>query len=316
MLETSARLLRLLSLLQRHAFWRAEELAQELGVTTRTVRRDVDRLRELGYPVDATAGRHGGYQLGNGGALPPLLLDDDEAVAIAVGLRGAANGTVIGVEDTALAALAKLEQVLPARLRHRVEAIQQATVRFESGTETRIEPAALLAIAQACRGLEILRFTYSDRADHPSERRVEPYRLVHTGRRWYLVARDIDRNDWRTFRVDRIADPVATGHRFKLESPPDPIEQVSRGMSVAPYRFQARVRVDAPADQVTAAVPRSVAVVEPLDDDTCILTTGGDSLEWMGFHLVTLPFTFEVLDPPELRVHLRTLGQRLAKTHR
>jgi predicted DNA-binding transcriptional regulator YafY len=314
-LETSARLLRLLSLLQRHAFWRAQELADELGVTTRTVRRDVDRLRDLGYPVDATAGRCGGYQLGNGGALPPLLLDDDEAVAIAVGLRGATTGTVVGVEDTAIAALAKLEQLLPDRLRRRVDALAASTVRFATNDESRIEPALLMTIAQACRNSERLRVSYVDREDHATERRVEPYRLVHTGRRWYLVARDLDRDDWRTFRVDRIRDAVATGHRFTLESTPDPLAMVSKGMSVAPYRFQARVRVDATPEQLRRVVPPSVGVVEP-DGDGSLLTTGSDHLDAIAAHIAGLPFAFEVLDPPELRQVVRKLGLRLARMHR
>src|SRR4051794_4307595 len=213
MLETSARLLRLLSLLQARRDWTGTELATRLGVTTRTIRNDVERLRGLGYPVDARRGVAGGYRLGTGGALPPLLLDDEEAVAVAVGLRTAASGTVAGIEETSVRTLAKLEQVLPSHLRRRVNALQSFTVQAPGAGPT-VEPRALAAIASACRDHEGLRFAYRSHDGASTRRRVDPHRLVHLGRRWYLVAWDVDREEWRTFRVDRIGGRLAAGARF------------------------------------------------------------------------------------------------------
>jgi predicted DNA-binding transcriptional regulator YafY len=203
MLQTSARLLRLLSLLQARAEWSGAELAEELGVTTRTVRNDVQRLRDLGYPVQASPGVGGGYRLGAGAALPPLLLDDEEAVAVAVGLRTAAGASVTDIQETSIRALAKLEQVLPSRLRHRVHALQAATVEIPAPGPT-VDAAVLTAVAAACRDDQRLRFDYRDHDGSASVRTVEPHRLVHDRGRWYLVAWDRDRADWRTFRADRI----------------------------------------------------------------------------------------------------------------
>src|ERR1700688_2490239 len=203
MLNTSARLLRLLSLFQARRYWSGAELSERLEVTPRTVRRDVDRLRSLGYPVNSTSGAGGGYQLGAGATLPPLLLDDDEAVAVAVGLRTAASGTVSGIEEASVRALSKLEQVLPSRLSRRVSALHAFIVPLANPGPT-VDAATLTAIAAACRDHEELRFGYHSRDGSPSVRAVEPHRLVHTGRRWYLAAWDTDRNYWRTFRVDPI----------------------------------------------------------------------------------------------------------------
>src|SRR5580658_4712776 len=202
-METSARLLRLLSLLQARPDWTGAELAHRLHITARTLRRDVQKLRSLGYPVGATPGVAGGYRLGAGAALPPLLLEDDEAVAVVLGLRTAASHSVTGVAEASVRALAKLEQVLPARLRAQATAISQATVPL-TGPGPAVDAETLTTIARACRGREQLRFGYATRDGEPSERRAEPHRLVQAGYRWYLVARDIDRDDWRTFRVDRI----------------------------------------------------------------------------------------------------------------
>ena len=210
MLQTSARLLRLLSLFQAQRYWAGAGLAERLEVTARTLRRDVDRLRSLGYPVNSTSGAAGGYQLGPGATLPPLLLDDDEAVAVAVGLRTAAGGTVAGIEEASLRALSKLEQVLPSRLSRRVAALYSFIVPLANAGPT-VDAGTLSAIAAACRDHEELRFRYHSRDGSPSVRAVEPHRLVHTGRRWYLAAWDTDRNNWRTFRVDRIQGGQTTG---------------------------------------------------------------------------------------------------------
>src|SRR4051794_20708628 len=220
MLETSARLLRLLSLFQAQRYWSGAALSHRLEVTARTLRRDVDRLRSLGYPVNSTAGAGGGYQLGAGATLPPLLLDDDEAVAVAVGLRTAASGTVTGMEEASVRALAKLEQVLPHRLRRRVAALHGFIVPLAHSGPT-VDAEMLSAIAGACRDSECLRFKYESRDGAATAREVEPHRLVHTGRKWYLAAWDLERADWRTFRVDRIASRLKTGTRFTPRPAPD-----------------------------------------------------------------------------------------------
>ena len=230
MLDTSVRLLRLLTLLQVRRDWSGADLAQRLGVTTRTVRNDVERLRILGYEVRSRTGIAGGYRLAAGSALPPLLLDDDEAVAVALGLRAAAAGSVTGIEETSLRALAKLERTLPARLRHRLDALRQATVSAAGGGPT-VDAETLTAVAAACRDHEQLRFDYPGHDGSVSPRRVEPHRLVYTGRRWYLLAWDRDREDWRTFRADRIAAPTNT---TASPQPRPPVEEHSAILHACP----------------------------------------------------------------------------------
>lgn len=320
--DPAGRLLHLLSLLQSRPDWLGEALADRLGVTTRTVRRDVDRLRRLGYPVEASPGTGGGYRLGVGARLPPLLLDDDEAVAVAIGLRTAAGGTVVGLEEAAIGALAKLEQVLPAHLRLRVQAVQSATVPLRSGAPE-VAASTLVLLAQACRGAERVRFDYTDGSGARTERTVEPFRLVPTGRRWYLVARDVrgaaaapSGGSWRTFRADRIAEPKVTGHRFTLEDPPDAAALVSSSVGVAPYAHHAVVRIEAAADVVAAAVPPTVGVVEPAGTDRSTLRTGADHLDAILGHLVLLGHDFEVLEPPALRERAVAVGRRLVHSHR
>ena len=215
MSETTSRVLQLLGLLQSRRVWTGEELAERLAVTTRSVRRDVERLRDLGYPVHASKGHGGGYQLGAGAALPPLLLDPDEAVAMAVCLRLAAGGSVAGVGESALRALSKLDQVMPARLRSQVAAVHDATVTLPSNySDSPVEPEVLMTLARACRDREHVTAGYVDRAGSATERRLEPYQLVTTGRRWYLLAYDRDRQDWRSLRLDRMADVRALGSTF------------------------------------------------------------------------------------------------------
>ena len=247
MLETSARLLKLLALLQARPDWTGPRLAARLEVTTRTVRNDVERLRRLGYPVEATPGVAGGYRLGAGAALPPLLLDDDEAVAVAVGLRTAAGGSVAGIEEASLRALAKLEGVLPARLRHRVRALQRATVSVPGGGPT-VDAAVLSAVAGAVRASE-LRFDYLTFDGTAARREVEPHRLVHVRGRWYLVAWDVARDAWRTFRADRIRPRTPNGPRFSPRPEPEggAAAYVQRGAGAAVWRYRARIKVRAPA---------------------------------------------------------------------
>ncbi|NYI06342.1 helix-turn-helix transcriptional regulator [Allostreptomyces psammosilenae] len=314
MVETSARLLRLLSLLQTHRDWAGAELAERLGVTPRTVRRDVEKLRGLGYPVHATSGVAGGYRLGAGAKLPPLLLEDDEAVAVAVGLRSAAGGTVTGIEETSVRALAKLEQVLPARLRHRVNALQSAMVSMPGGGPT-VGAEVLTAIATVCRDHERLRFEYRGHDGTVSVRDVEPHRLVHTGRRWYLLAWDTAREDWRNFRVDRMEPKVPTGPRFTPRRPPDTdiAAYTSWAVSNAAYRYRARVTMRAPAEAVAERVSPTSGVVEAVDEHTCTLYAGSNSLDGLAVHLAVLGFEFEVHEPPELVAHVRRLAERLGR---
>jgi predicted DNA-binding transcriptional regulator YafY len=300
----------MLSLLQTRPGWTSEQLAEKMRVTTRTIRRDVTRLRDLGYPVDAASGPNGGYTIRAGASLPPLLLDDDEAVAVAVGLRSAAAGAVDGIETAALGALAKLEAVLPARLRHSVEAVHAATMNFRR-YEPQVSSAALVTIARTCRDCERLRFTYKDNAGTETERTVEPLRLVHTGRRWYLVARDVRRDDWRTFRVDRITAPDAMGHRFTHVDPPDPVKLVSRGTAVAVYKHTAVVELRAPLERAARHIPPTTGVLERIDDDTTLLTIGADDLGWLVMVLAGLPIPVSVRDPIELRQLLSERGRQL-----
>lgn len=311
--DTAARLLRLLSLLQARRDWSGPALAQRLGVTVRSVRRDVDRLRQLGYSVEATPGPAGGYRLGVGQSLPPLLLDDDEAAAVAIGLAVAAGGAVAGMEEAALGALAKLDRLLPPRLRARVQSVRSSVERFGSVEDT-VSPELLVLLAQAAAESERVLLSYRDREQRETERRVEPYRLVSTGRRWYLVAHDLERSEWRTFRVDRVLNARLTGHRFRLENPPDARELVSRGMSVAPYRYTARVHIQASVNDVRRRVPETVGIVKREGGRT-VLTTGSDRLELLAGHLVSLGFGFEVLEPPELASHIESLARVLLEAH-
>ncbi|MEV5708909.1 YafY family protein [Actinoallomurus sp. NPDC052274] len=315
MLETSARLLRLLALLQTPRDWAGSELAERLGVSGRTVRADVERLRALGYPVLATRGSAGGYRLGAGASLPPLLLEDEEAVAIAVGLRTAAGG-VIGDAEASLRALAKLEQVMPSRLRHRVNTLQTHTVPVPSDRPgPAVDPEVLTTLAAACRAHERLRFDYTTHTGEAVRREVEPYRLVTWGRRWYLLAYDPDRAGWRTFRVDRLTPHVPTGPRFTPRDLPDGdvAGYVSGRVSAAAWRHRARVTVHAPAEVVAARISAAVGTVEAVDAGTCVLHTGADTVETLAVHLGLLNADFEVTDPPELVAHLRTLAARYGR---
>jgi len=308
-LETSARLLRLLSLLQSRRDWPGPELAERLDVTTRTVRRDVDRLRELGYPVESATGIAGGYRLGVGGVMPPLLLDDDEAVALAVGLRAAAAGTVTGIDETSLRALAKLEQILPSRLRHRVKAVQSAILPL-TGSGPTVDPDVLAVLAAASHAREEVRFGYQQRT-----RRVEPYHLVPTGRRWYLFCFDLDRDDWRTFRVDRIDSPPQPGRRFTPRPvPPEGVRTyVADALTAAPYRYRATVLFHAPIEVLAERTSPTAGRLEARDTHTCVFHSGGDSLDTIALYIATKGIDFEILDPPELTEHLRTLAARLAR---
>lgn len=314
MLETSARLLRLLSLLQARRDWTGPQLAERLDVTTRTVRNDIERLRSLGYPVDATPGATGGYRLGIGATMPPLLLDDDEAVAVAIGLRSAAAGTVAGIADSSVHALAKLERLLPSRLRRRVSTLAAAMVTLP-GTGPSVAADTLTTIAAACRDHEQLRFDYRTHTGTDSQRKAEPHRLVNSGRRWYLLAWDVDKRDWRTFRVDRMTLRIPNGPRFTPRDLPDDevAERLSRGLATATWHYRARVTVHAPATQITGRLP-SVITVEPLDENSCLIDVGSDSPHMLAVYLGMLDADFHV-DPttaPELAAQLQRMATRYA----
>lgn len=317
MANTSSRTLRLLSLLQTHRHWAGEELAGKLEVSVRTLRRDIDRLRELGYPVEASRGVDGGYQLAPGAALPPLVVDDDEAVAIAVGMQAAAQGAVAGIEEPALRALTKVVQVMPPRLRRRVDALRAATVPLTWGgpAAPALDAASLIAVAQACRDTERLEFGYTARSGDPTERHVEPHRLVPVGRRWYLVAYDLVRHDWRSFRLDRLTAPRTTGVRFRPRTLPaaDAAAFVQAGLRSAPVvAFAVEVRVRAPVEVVQARIGHW-ASAEPVDDETCLLRMSTDRLDWPAMLLGSIGADFEVLVPSELVEYLREWSARFAR---
>ncbi|MCX4676500.1 transcriptional regulator [Streptomyces sp. NBC_01433] len=349
MTDTPARLLNLLSLLQTPREWPGSELAERLAVSARTIRRDIDRLRDLGYPVEATRGSIGGYRLVAGAAMPPLLLDDEEAVAIAVGLRAGAGHAIEGVDEASVRALAKLEQVLPSRLRHRVSSLQHATVPLTRGDGSRIDPQTLTTLASAATGQERLRFTYRTGDGTETKRQVEPYRLVSTGQRWYLVAYDLQREDWRTFRVDRVSEPFATGTRFTARPLPDGDDEndergaggagdtsgargadstgggehrgggdAAKFLARSMARMQPELRFDvsfeAPAEFVAARLPSRLGTPEPTGALGCRLrAVSTDSLEWLALRLALVDCEFSVHGPPQLVEYVDALGARLTR---
>ncbi|MDQ3642049.1 MAG: YafY family transcriptional regulator [Actinomycetota bacterium] len=306
MSNPTSRVLRLLSLLQTQRFWPGRELAANVGVSGRTLRRDVERLRELGYPVDATPGTGGGYRLAAGAHMPPLLLDDDEAVAIAVGLRVGAGSAVAGIEATSLRALAKLEQVLPDRLRRRVRALHSNVVPLwwgNAGAPT-VDAEALTVLAQACRDHEQVRFEYQRRDGEQGSRLVEPHQLVSTLRRWYLVAWDVRRDDWRTFRVDRMEAPRLAGVRFAARALPatDAAEFVSRSLRSMPMRHHVTVVAHCTSEAAAEPLRWADADVEAIDDHTSRVSIRADSLEWLVATIVMLAAVadIEVHEPTEV----------------
>jgi predicted DNA-binding transcriptional regulator YafY len=312
-LKTSARALRLLSMLQVRREWSGQELSQRLEVDQRTIRRDVERLRDLGYMIDASAGPGGGYRLGAGTATPPLLLDDDEAVAVAMALG--ASAAAAATDDVALRVLAKLDQLLPRRLRKRLAALPAVTVSI-ANPRSAIRLSILAAIAAACRDEVQLRFSYRDHRGTVTARSVEPMRLVHTGYRWYLAAWDTARHDWRTFRVDRVQPQprLAVGERFVPRQPPvDFATMVSRAMSAMPHRFQARLRVHGSLSDLKARIPPWLGALEPLDDGQCLLSVGGETHEMIAAMIVHAGVDFTLLEPQELAQPIREVAARLLR---
>lgn len=315
MANTGARTLTLLSLLQSHRFWPGDELAARLGVSVRTLRRDIERLRGLGYPVTARRGADGGYQLAAGAALPPLVIDDDEAVALAVGLQTAAHGAVEGIAEPSVRVLSKVVRVMPARLRRRVEALSAMTEPAEwGGPPAPTSAEALTALALACRDAERLRFPYTAADGRRSERHTEPHRLVRLGRRWYLVAYDLDRQDWRVFRTDRLAAPRPTGVRFRPRQLPaaDAAAFVRDRLENAPRAYRVEVLVEAPAGAVRERIGQW-CTVEETGAGRCRVRMTADSLQLPAMALTALDAGFRVVGPPELRAWLRTCADRFAR---
>jgi predicted DNA-binding transcriptional regulator YafY len=314
MRATSSRLLDLLSLLQARRDWPGAELAERLEVSGRTIRRDVERLRSLGYPVESLTGPAGGYQLRAGTAMPPLLLDEEEAIAIAVGLRTAARASVTGIEETSVRALVKLEQVLPAHLRRRVAALGSATIAAPVAGPT-VDPQHLTTIATACRDSECLRFDYRRRDGTATRREVEPHSLVNVGRRWYLVGWDRDREDWRTFRVDRLGRPAGSGRTFTTRTlpAPDAAAYVEASLAGAWSRYEARVTVHASADEIAARHPSVAGALEPIDAHRCEYRASDDNLEWLALRIAMLGVDVDVHEPPELIAQLDALAARLRR---
>ena len=313
MTETSSRLLELLSLLQARRDWQAAELADRLEVSPRTIRRDVERLRGLGYPVESLTGPAGGYRLRAGTAMPPLLVDDDEATAIAVGLGTAARASVSGIEEAAVRALVKLEQVLPAHLRRRVAALGSATIAAPVSGPT-VDPQDLTTIAAACRDSECLRFAYRSRDGDESRREVEPHSLVNLGRRWYLVGWDRDRDDWRTFRVDRLSRPTPNGSRFagRTLPAPDAAAFVERSLADVRSRYEARVTVHASAETVARRLPWLASALTPIDEERCEYRTSDHDIGWLAIRVAMVGFDMDVHEPPELIAEIGALHRRLA----
>jgi len=315
MLKTSARLLRLLWLLQSRRYWSGAELSERVEVDARTVRRDIDRLRELGYAVEASPGLGGGYQLKAGSALPPVLLDDEEAVTVAVAVRAAAS-SIGRMEETAIGLLAKLDQLLPLRLRRRASALHSVTISLAN---PRLAPPidVLTQVACACRDHMKLRIDYRDRGGNVTSRTLEPIRLVHTGRLWYLVAWDGGREDWRTFRMDRMERIASAGPKFvPREFPGDIAAYVSRSITQVPYRYRMRIRLRGSVTELARRIPSWCGVLEVLDGESCVLTTGADSIEALAAQVVLTGADFEILDAPEFVAELREIATRLERATR
>lgn len=313
-MSTSSRMLQLLSMLQTHRFWSGEELTGRLEISARTLRRDIERLRELGYDVDASRGVSGGYQLRAGTTLPPLLLTDEEAVAVAAGLHNAATGGAPGLEETVVQALSKLTGLMPPRLRRRMDAVRSQTDGLTpwAGSAT-LDPDVLTTLAQAARDDEVVTFSYTARSGEETSRRVEPHRLATIGRRWYLVAYDRNRADWRSFRVDRVSTPTIDGRKFRPRELPaeDAVSYVRASVRSMPTRYTVRVRMEAPAEDVEAYMGRW-GTVEPLDDDSCRMTLYTDTLDWPVMALTNFDCDFTVEEPEEFRELLGRLGPRFS----
>lgn len=305
MISTSARLLRLVSLLSARPSWTNAELAERMEVTERTVRRDVARLRELGYAIDSDPGPWGGYRLQAGTRIPPLILDDDEALAVAVGLREAALGGVLGGDHSALSALLKLRQVLPPGIAGRLAEMDAALVHTPRSEEPQIASGMLLELTDACRRSERVTLTYRDREGRATIRDIDPYRLVHTARRWYFVARDVTRGQWRTFRADRVLRIRTTGRAARISDPPDPAQLVCDSLPAGTYPLCTTVRVPLPMNQATQLIPTAMGVHRPDGPGATLVEIGGYDADGLAHYLLSLATPLEVLSPDTVREALQ-----------
>lgn len=318
MANTSSRTLRLLSLLQTHRFWSGEKLAGRLEVSERTLRRDIERLRDLGYPVRSTRGTDGGYQLAAGGAMPPLVVDEDEAIALVVALGGSASVYAGTLAESSLSALAKVMQVLPARLRHRAESLRTATVESPFSQAPEVEAGVLATVAQTIRDHERLRFSYTARGGaepgQSRERYVEPHQLVTVGRRWYLLAFDVERDDWRSFRLDRLSDPAGSKWTFRPREVPggDAAAYVRAGLSRG-ERHRVVVEVEASREHVEGRIGPWSRVLEERDG-RCLLEIEAPNPRWVAFGLGVLEAPVTLVEvPDQVTETLREWGDRLSR---
>lgn len=312
-MSTGTRALELLGLLQSRRHWPSVELARRLGVSQRTLRRDIDDLQELGYPITSARGTGGGYQLSPGASLPPLVLGEEEAAAVIMGLKEIASGAFPASGDAAVSAMAKIVQVLPERIRHRIDSLRNVSVAREVGPRARIaDVVALTTVALACRDHDALRFSYRSRSGEASERHVHPHRTVSTDSRLYLIAWDLDRADWRTFRIDRIDDPTRTGQKFEPRRLPftDSVEYVREQIRSKSAAYPIHATVHAPAPRVEQEIAH-YGVVEPIDDTSCDVYIPADSLDWATFCLGAIGAPLVVHGPPEAIDHMRRWGERL-----
>ncbi|MET0391157.1 MAG: WYL domain-containing protein [Polyangiales bacterium] len=315
MLGTSARLLRLLTTLQTRRSWSGRELSERLEVTDRTLRRDIDRLRSLGYPVHSTAGVAGGYSLAAGTELPPLMLDDDEGVAVTLALQDAALGGVAKLEEAAARALAKLDQLLPSRAQKRIKAMRGAIVRLPRQGGPTVELSTVQSLAAACNDRVALAFGYNDRTGTGTRREVEPLRVVHMERRWYLVAWDRSRADWRTFRIDRLQQPIERLAGFTPRPAPDDdvVAYANRTLSVGNYRHQVRVRLLAPLELARDHIDGNYGQLTAIDAHSCRFETSGTSLQAIAVWIAVLGLDFVVEEPAQLLPMLQELTERLQR---
>ncbi|MDO5083398.1 MAG: YafY family protein [Arachnia propionica] len=310
MTDPTSRVLSLLGLLESRSVWTGAELAERLGVTPRTLRRDVERLRDLGYVVEADPGPGGGYALGRGQVVPPLLLDEEQAVAVTLALTRAAHATTGPEAEAALRALSTIDAIIPSALRHRLAALRESSTVIVSGE--RPDTGLLLTCADAIRRRVRLHFDYRDRHGTGTTRSVEPHRLVARARSWLLVAFDLDRDDWRTFRIDRMRQATARTWRF---TPRPGLEQVVAGLDdpVPPsaWRHRVEAHIHAPHAQVQAALPRGAGQLRPLDETTTWFLTGADDPATAACWLSRLEFDFTVLGDDEVVAATRALADRL-----
>ncbi len=310
MLSTSARLLRLASLLQSRRHWPGPALAEELGVDARTVRRDVDRLRELGYPVEASSGVGGGYGLGRGADLPPLVLDDEEAVTLAIALR-TASANIGGIESTALRLLGKLDQLMPTRLRRRATTLHAVTLSLRTGPPM-VDAGLLSKLATACRDSRQLRFRYRNHPGEKSQRQVEPLRLANYGRRWYLMAWDLAREDWRSFRVDRIEGVPSVGEAFAPRPPPpDALAKLERGIAYAPFTCRVTLRLRGTVTELESLIPVWCGLLEPETDTHSLLRVGAETPEGLLAHVLMIGREVELVEGQEMVPALRGALERM-----